>query len=129
MFSRDFPRGPTWHVHPTVDFALNFYKKKYPFMFLVPWIFPRGVLLSFCTVMGHQLSLIFDPFSSKNSDVVYGRTDKRLVFIPKHHGSNWLDLTFCSNICHWRSRFLTLLIEMSIIVKRNGLKKVSNSDF
>ena len=27
MFSRDFARGPTWPVHPTVDLALNFHKK------------------------------------------------------------------------------------------------------
>ena len=27
MFSRDFARGPTWPVHPTVDLALNFHKE------------------------------------------------------------------------------------------------------
>ena len=32
---RDFARGPTWPVHPTVDLALNFHKK-IPIMFLVP---------------------------------------------------------------------------------------------
>ena len=51
MFSRDFARGPTWPVHPTVDLALNFHKK-------IPLYSPSslnisegGSLLSFCTVI------------------------------------------------------------------------------
>ena len=30
MFSRDFARGPTWSVNPTVDLALNFHKNNTP---------------------------------------------------------------------------------------------------
>ena len=54
MFSRDFARGPTWPVHPTVDLALYFHKK-------IPLYVPSslniskgGSLLAFCTMVGGQ---------------------------------------------------------------------------
>ena len=46
MFSRDFARGPTWHVNPSDDLVLNFHKK-YPFIVLVPLIFLKGVITVF----------------------------------------------------------------------------------
>ena len=54
----DFARGPTWHVHPTVDLAWNFHKK-YPFVFLFPWIFPRGVITVFlhCAISPYYSSI------------------------------------------------------------------------
>ena len=61
MFSRDFARSRTWHVHPTVDLALNFHKK-------IPLYSPSslnisegGSLLSFCTVLAY-LNFIFKAF-------------------------------------------------------------------
>ena len=51
MFSRDFARGPTWPVHPTVDLALNFHKKIPLFVPSSLNISEGGSLLSFCTVL------------------------------------------------------------------------------